>query len=268
MPAAEDNFLDGPQVNLGLAGAGYAVDQQAAELVAIDQGLDPLQGQQLLVGQLRQLLLFHRHVEVADECLGPLDDDLDQAFFLEGLHDGGRAAGHAGQFPGRYGVVHGVQTVEHSLLLRQDAADVGLGPVASNDQPHGLEAGLFLDRGRQDGRQHLPQRRYVIAGHPAGQVHQVGVDQGLGVNCPADLFDFLEVGLGKLLGHITNHRLVSTAEGYLDPQSGRDLPAQIRRHGVSIEAVQRQIQGHLHEGGMVLGVAFCVGFRFETGHVF
>ncbi len=70
-PPAGERLLGGPQIDLGLAGAGHPLEQERRELAGLDDGGQPAEGERLILAQMNlgALPRHAHHVAVEGEAL-------------------------------------------------------------------------------------------------------------------------------------------------------------------------------------------------------
>ncbi len=248
LPPGRHHFLDRPQVNLGLAAARNAIEDDDAERVGRQQSLHALEGERLLGRQVNGLGLFEFDEEVAGELLDLTGLDPDQALRFQALDDRNRASGLPGQFARRQRHARLGHLVQDAPLLRQDPVDLGLRLLGPHHQLHALEAGAPLDGRRQDRLEHLAQGRHVVAAHPDRQVQKVGRQQRLGVDDLDDRLDLFEVGRLDAADRPAGDHAVALAEGDEQPLARPHLAAHRLGHGVGKDPVQAEGQRDGHKG--------------------
>jgi len=245
---------DGADVELGLAAVGDAVQERHAEAARLDLPADVVEGLSL-VGVQDDLVRCGRHAFGDDGqsrehlLLGDSDDLL-----VGQVLERGRPAVHRGQHPvgldrrlGRDSLALAQQG--HQLLLLR--ALQGVRDFLRRDeidQPLRAHAGGPLDRARDHRRQHLAQRTDVVVADPAGQLHQLGIEQGPLVH---DARHGLEADapVGAAEGSLAREiRLdaepffepVTSTEGDLDPLADRHGPERIGHEVVELRIGRRR----------------------------
>src|SRR5262249_32617375 len=242
--ALPHDFLDGAQVNLGLAAAGDAIEEKRLKAALLNGLLDggpclKLVGIQRDGGFGLRLLLSVR-VELVD---APHDAPR-QSLLYDRVDGALAAAGELGQLPDLDRLRRRAQVFQHLRLL---GAEVRRGR-RQFDFRYRLQkrrragAGQLLHPGRNDRVEHLAPAAQVVVRHPARQAQQVGREQRLVVQDLQDLFDFpLRSRFGQT-DTVANRHLITAAKGHLETLADRDQIPEWLRDRVAVGLIQRPVE--------------------------
>ncbi len=168
LPPVADHFGDRLNIDLGLAAAGHAVDEDRLVFLCADRCQDDVQGALLIRVERQVGLAFPgggAGFSTALDSAGPRDD---KTLAAKRVDRGRGASGRPGQLLRRHRLRAGRQRLHHrQLLLRQLAGGDSLpGVVGGPEQRGQSRARLKANPRRQHRLQHLPPIAQIPVGDP------------------------------------------------------------------------------------------------------
>ena len=247
LPAPLQRARHGLEVDLGLAGAGDAVEQRDGEALRVGGGAHGVDGERLRVGELNLAVgrVGHRQPALGDRHLDQRAG-LDQA-----VDDAGRATGFRGQrHLGAHQPVGG--DLERALAGRRHARRLGRVRVARD-----AEARLArLEHGRRahhHAHDHA-ERRERVARHPFGKAQRQG---GQRRHVGERGGDDLQLLVGDRLARLADGAVPDHADALLRPErhqhEGAGAGFQTIGKQVVVGLVERDGQQHGHAPGQGRG---------------
>ena len=245
LPSVTHHFADRLDVDLGLAAAGDAVQQDGAMPARTLHGEDRVE-RPLLVAVEGQIGLLRGVAGRRGELGLPLADRADQSLLTQGRERRCAAVGRLREFGGVHRPARGRQNFEHGLLLGREAGggEILLVPLGTHERRDDPRAGFLFNACRHHRLDDLAPTAEVVVGDPPRQFEHVFRENRLAIDDRVDGFQAAIGGGRRVDRHaVTDREPVPFAEGRLDPLPRRDERPQL----VGDEVIELGIDGPIED---------------------